>query len=576
MFGFGSFSFRRKKNLTKGEVTSSKPVSVGYHAPHGNSVYFHHEDRPQFSLLAAEYMRFDPKVTLGLATRNGLLLNAKVKVEADREDVKVFVEKQWEKIWARGGSQILRTKEAGYAGFEIMYQQQDRGPFAGKIVFNSLKDFHPADTRPLIRRSKVVGLTLRRIRRRKFAAATTGRGIPIWSPKTLWLTFRRRHGHWFGESLLEHSYAPWFEKWMRGGAIKLRQLRMVKDAWIGDRILYPSQGLEDQEGNILNWRDMAREAAEMRVSGGVMGFPSDRNSEGNLKVEYMPPTSVEGATEIFNYSNELDKEILQGIETPSEVLEAASSGSGFSGRSIPFVSFLAILQEEFADYVEQIDEQALQSLVSMNFGSDTFYTITPVSLIERIGELMGDGQSTGAGGSRPGQFDSGRNPGEMGSGARAGQSPTDGFESNRGAGGRFGSTNGRDALFAGANGSRQFSEGNGSDRLSWLFNGPQTEGYKPGAIPTAGLKTDVVKGELIYQFADEIPLGSVWVPIGKASSALVDHEGSILKGPQWTADAGITNIADLLGNEQKAPEAAAVGDESESQGVPTNIAVESN
>jgi hypothetical protein len=390
------------------QLAAATPRSAGYQFPLQNAFAMHFEQRPPFSLLTAEMMTFDPKVTIALAVRNGLLMNAEVEVADGRPEVMEFIAAQWERIWQNEGSKILDAKNFGFAGFEAMYREAPRGSrWDGRLLFDKLKDFHPRDIRPLIRKSEIVGLTLRNVKGKKAnrdevqglirSPGSAGK-VPIWSPKSLWLTYGFKYGNLFGQALLEHAYGPWHEKHMRGGAIKLRQLRMVKDAWVGDVLRYPtgwSQRMPD--GRMITGRDVAREVGENRYSGGVVGIPSDRDANGHELFGYETPSSVDGATGVFDYCDKLDTEILEALETPIEVLEALSSGSGFSGRSIPFIALLAILQEEFAEYVRQIDEQILRPLVRINFAVEPYYEIRPKSLIEVITDLMGKADSAGGG-----------------------------------------------------------------------------------------------------------------------------------------------------------------------------------
>src|SRR5262245_24516680 len=86
------------------------------------SSVFHWEDRPIFSILAAEMMLLDPKVTLGLAVRNGLVKQGEVEVEDAHPKIRKFVADQFEKIWKTSASLLLTPKHVGFAGFEPMFE----------------------------------------------------------------------------------------------------------------------------------------------------------------------------------------------------------------------------------------------------------------------------------------------------------------------------------------------------------------------------------------------------------------------------------------------------------------------
>lgn len=409
-------SLVRKKARTSGYDSASAGTPSQFH---------NFDERPPFSLVAAELMTFDPKVTIALGVRDGLLMNAEVDIVDGRPEVMDFVRDQWDAIWECEADRLLKTKVFGYAGFEVMYRP-GQGRWSNKVVFKSLRDFHPRDVRPLVRDSDIMGVSVRNVKRRSdnarlLPASSHADGkIAVWRPKSLWLTFGSKYGSLFGESLLEHAYAPWHEKTMKGGAIKLRQLRMIKDAWMGHVIRYPNEVIRDaRTGEPITWRDIARDLVENAMSGAAVGLPSQQDDNGNYRWDIVPPTSVDGATQIFEYAHELDREILEGCQMPSEVLEAMSSGSGFSGRSIPFVALLAILQGEFQRYVQAIDDQVLRELVRLNFGVEPRYQIKPKKLIETVGKLMGGTEDSGSDeGSSPPQATTTPN---FGLGARAPQ-----------------------------------------------------------------------------------------------------------------------------------------------------------
>ncbi len=382
------------KKWTRNDLKSSRPESRGYREPSSRASHlYHYEERPPFSILAAEMMAFDPKVTIGLAVRNGILSNAEVTVEDGPPAIRNFVADLWKMIWRDAAAKIIDTKNFGFSGFEVMYREEGIGrKYSGKIVYDSIRDFHPRDVRPLVNEGRVVGMTVRNCR-----DAGGGR-MAIPSPKALWLTYGDRYNSFFGSPLLERAYAPWYEKWMRGGAIKLRQLRMIKDAWIGDVIRYPSkQKTILPDGTEVSYRDVANELSSMRQTGGAICLPSDVHGTTAHKLwDYTPPTSIDGASQIFEYTEELDGEILEGLEVPSEVLQAAEGGTGFSGRSIPFVALLMAIQDEFDDYVRQIDRQVLRPMVRVNYGVEPTYSLIPTPLIETIPRIMGGGEQEDA------------------------------------------------------------------------------------------------------------------------------------------------------------------------------------
>lgn len=386
-------------------LTRRQPLTGGAHQQPVSSPWWRHwGKRPPLTLWQIEEMEHDHKLKLANKVANGPLLQLEVEVESDRADVAEFVQRQFETLWSKGAPKFLRTRQYGHGGFEIMYCERD-----GHVEVSGVRDLHPRDTRPLTRDGELVGFRCRR---------TKEGAVDLYKPKGLWLVHGQRWGQWFGRSEFEDSYPAWFEKWQNGGMVDLRALRMVKDAWIGDQLLYPAtKTIKRTDGTEVSARDIAREVIENRLSGAVITLPSSRDSNGHPEWEYKTPTSVDGATPIFEYGDNLNKEIVEGRGVPSEVIEAAEVGSGYAGRSIPMFAFLASCDEDAQEDVAQLDEQVLWPLVKINFGCERCYTIKPKSLAETLPEKMNKGQQPPGG--QPGPMQ----PGNLGSGFRFGGGP---------------------------------------------------------------------------------------------------------------------------------------------------------
>lgn len=375
--------------------------------------FFHnYQKRPIFSLMQAEAMLYDQQVWYGLCLGNCPLMSAEIKVTGPHEEVNRFVMEQWKRLWATSASQIFRAKYFGYAGYEVLYRE-----CKGRIEFESLLPRHPRDTRPLVSRGQIAGVRVRGTRRS--ADGQQSNPTDLIGMKGLWLTYNAQYGARYGQPLTETAYPSWWDKAMDGGAYDLRRLRMVKDAWIGDLVRYPtSRKIKLPDGTEISGKDMMREIGELRASGGVIALPSDRDDKGNYLFEYEPPQSVAGETKIAEWVHDLDNDIFDGLLIPREVVEAASTGSGYSGRSIPLMMFLGLRDEEFRDDIRQIKPQIMDPLVCTNFSAAKCdYEIEAVPLMETMGEQVHDrpeggplGNSAGGGQlgrQRGGQVDAG-------------------------------------------------------------------------------------------------------------------------------------------------------------------------
>ncbi len=344
---------------------------------------------PPFNLHVADMMRYDPQVRIGLGARNGLLMSAEVEVTGDQPEMVRFVQAQWDRIWGTAGHQLLRAKLFGFQPFEVVYRLADRGEFAGLIEFQQLLDRPAAEVRLLISGEEPVGFVLQASGQRKLAGDSSSEQSLL-APRALVATFDAECGNPYGCALLARAYPAWYEKWMEGGVKQTLRLRMMKDAYIGDIVWYPpDRKIHLLNGKEVSWRDIAREVVETRMSGGALTLPLLRDKDGHKLIDYSPPQGVTGITSIFMWKKDIDLEIWKALEVPPEIIQAASTGSGFSGRWIPFVVALSACHLELAELIRCVDRDILRPLTRLNFAADPRYDIRPKSLVDIYAKKFG-------------------------------------------------------------------------------------------------------------------------------------------------------------------------------------------
>jgi 2'-5' RNA ligase len=365
----------------------------GYHANrfYDSSVLVN--QLPLYTLFTGRMMvDSDPIVEFAMNVRNAALMVAEVEITAKNGRVQQWLDAQWNTIWELNRRQIVATKKWGFAGIQPTYKFN---PTTKLLDIDGLKDFAPEDVRALESGGKQCGF---RVRDRK-----------LLGPRALWLTFNTEYGSPYGKGTLRRMYPPWYEKWMDRGAKKLIQQRMIKDAYVGDIFWTPfNMIIEMPDGTTIPWRDLARQIAENRMSGGAMVLPMFKDDKGNKLMEYEPPQNITGGTDTFAWKDSLDEDILRGADIPIEVIKASETGSGFSGRSIPFMVLLSVCTMEFVEYVKQVQE-LLRVVAWLNFGGDPDFEMKPKSLVESFaGDAAGSPMGGGAIGGQPGQAGGGQ------------------------------------------------------------------------------------------------------------------------------------------------------------------------
>jgi hypothetical protein len=375
------------------------------------------DELPPFSLQTADLMRYDPQVRIGLGARNGLLMAAEVEVSGEAR-VREWVQHQWDALWHTAAHQLLRAKLYGFLPFEVVYRRAANGPLAGLIEVERLIDYHPRDTRLLMSGDKIVGFTYEReayapgvavglAASHSDAASNSGVAfgnpshpdqINLFAPQALVCTFDAECGNPYGCALLARAYPAWYEKWMAGGAKRTLRLRMIKDAYIGDIFWYPTdRRFELADGKEISYRDLAQQIIEARHSGGSLVLPLIYDHDGNKLLDYTPPQGVAGYTQIFRWKQDLDLEIWKSLEVPPEIIQAQRSGSGFSGRWIPFAVALSAVHQELAELIRCIDRDILRPIAQLNFGRRVQYEIHPRSLVETYAGMFGRERTPRAG-----------------------------------------------------------------------------------------------------------------------------------------------------------------------------------
>ena len=368
------------------------------------------DELPPFNLHLAELMRYDPQVRIGLGARNGLLMSADVEVIGDDSRVVSWVQHQWNALWHEAAHQLLRAKLFGFLPFEVVYRRAAGGQFRGLIEVERLIDYHPRDARLLTMGDKIVGFTYESRSRLPggtlggdFASlegtestgdsrsrSASGTYQDFLAPQALVCTFDAECSNPYGCALLARAYPAWFEKWMPGGAKRTLRLRMIKDAYIGDIFWYPpDRRFELPDGREISYRELAREIVESRASGGALTLPLIYDAQGNKLLDYTPPQGTSGYTQIFRWKADLDLEIWKALEVPPEIIQASSSGSGYSGRWIPFAVALSAVHQELAELIRCVDRDILRPIAQFNFGRQPQYQIHPKSLVETYSEMFG-------------------------------------------------------------------------------------------------------------------------------------------------------------------------------------------
>lgn len=387
-----AFRRRRPRAEVLGDLARQDPTK-DYRPPRNVAYELAVEKLPLFTIFKARMMLRDPVVQIGLEVRNAILSAAEIKVKTGDERVAKYLADEFQTIWTTLGTRVRRTKAYGYQALQWEFDKQQDG----LTHVCGCKEFSPHDVRALTASNRLVGMSVH--------GGQMATSVRMYAPRATWLVYDDEFGTFYGYPVLKRSYSPWFEKWMLNGGVKTRQLRMVKDAYMGDVIQFPyGQTIRDHNGNDVPWKEVLREVSENRLSGATLMLPMLYDANGQKLIEYTQPVDTGRPDGIYQWVDNLDRDIWRGMSVFEEVIHAAEVGSGYSGRSVPLALCIQSCQSEFNDYLRQLDQHLWRQMVWYNFGRDIDYQVLAKPLLETFSDQLGESSMGGkAMGGQPGQ-----------------------------------------------------------------------------------------------------------------------------------------------------------------------------
>ncbi|TXH54761.1 MAG: hypothetical protein E6Q97_10180 [Desulfurellales bacterium] len=393
--GTGNGTMTRNGFLGKALTQDYRPRVVG------GMLALDPDHRGLFSLNDIERMRRDPQIDFGLRILYAPMPSVKWEVKAASKEIAGFIDATLKKVWSQHLRQLLECLPYGRSGGELLYRED---PETGRIEFDRLAPVHPLDLRPLTQDRELVGVSVQGVAHGN-SGSISGRGNWLLMPRSLWIANEAEHGRFWGKSRLMQAWYPWKEKIGRHGAIDVRRLWYVKNAYRGGIMYHPSGTIQTAAGVYQTCQDYAREIIEKAETGGVLTLPSITDEKGNPLWRYEPPAINGEAAGIRDYAKDLDMEILVALGIPPEVVNAAASGSGWSGRSVPFLVYLTGEDLIAQQILTALDQQLIRPLVEVNFGKQAThqYQVTPISLVtSEMKEDATKGGQPGQGGQQQG------------------------------------------------------------------------------------------------------------------------------------------------------------------------------
>lgn len=340
-------------------------------------------------------MRTDPQVQFILGLLKAPLTTVTWQVKSADERVIAWVDRTLRRFWTRDLKKADRICDFGSVGGELEWAFDND---TGFVEYHGLSDVQFTHAYPLELDGKLAGVSLH------------GAGIHpdiqqsvqkhynwLRPPRSFWVTLDAESGSFWGIPRIAGCWQPWREKSGRHGALDIRRLWYLKNVYRGSIGYHPVGDTDVGGGHMVANQDLMREIVEKGETGGVYVFPHVCDEKGNRLWQIDFAEASADIPSLRTYPKDLDEEMLKGARIHPEVAAAADTGSGWAGRSLPFMVYLTGEDAIAETLLSAFDEQACRPGVYANFGPKATYEIERISLVPKPEAQPGKGSMGGAG-----------------------------------------------------------------------------------------------------------------------------------------------------------------------------------
>jgi hypothetical protein len=416
--GNGNAVLPHVSQMEMDRLLTGEPLTQGYRPTLPLWALWSAEVVPQFYLLRdIELMMIHPVVLSALNYYKSGIAGAEfwggpapdgnpqgLPVSEDQE-VAAFVGEHCQRYWDRGVPLLQAGYEYGWIAGECLYRQEQY------LEWDGLLQFSPRDVYLLTQDTRPVGVRVKQVAVEKMeesqqnlerVAGNAPGVVDLWMAsedvpaKGLWYAHNPRYSQFYGQSQLLGAWRPWRRLAWKDAAETVIDGGFYRFGYAGPVIGYPDEVMQappgtpnttlDSQGNAVRYaRDMARMMAEWYKSGAGVGMPTTKypsDMGGGDKWTFKLPESTLDGQGLINYILYLCDQIRYGIGVPPELMQAAETGSGYSGRAIPLEAFMQIQQRLADALLELFVRQVLRPLVRWNFGPQARWQVKVKDLME--------------------------------------------------------------------------------------------------------------------------------------------------------------------------------------------------
>lgn len=344
------------------------------------------DGKPFYTWFDVPRMIRDPRVRFLERMWRSPFQQVKWTVKASHPKVQQYVDSQLKKFWRESLPALLqRYFWFGFAPGGAEFSQRK-----GLVRLDGMRPIEPLDAKPLLfkdgdHRGRMAGL--------QFGSTK------VYLPHAFWFSGEKRFGLYYDMPPAGGMFEPWAEKRGRNGAIDMRRTWFHKNSSRGVVIRHPV-GRTEASDEFPQGRDnqsIAREMIDYGETNSSYTLPNELHPGDQSKFAWSLewPESFPDRAGFRDYPKDLDAEMAEGVGIPREVLEAAATGSGYSGRQIPLQAWLGGVDEYVGMLLRACEW--LKWVVMVNFGPNAYFEVEAESLVEKLlNDAKGPGGLGGA------------------------------------------------------------------------------------------------------------------------------------------------------------------------------------
>jgi hypothetical protein len=340
--------------LEKAAFVSNGVASKNYRPTAVSFASFYHPalERGTFTYYDIEAMRRDPQCQIGLRILRAPVHRAEWEIKCKNEQAAQWADATLRRFWTQDLTKAMRMLEWGSSGGETVYRVDED---TNHVEYVEIRDIHLFDMRVLEQGGKQVGVKL-----------TQGNNT-ILAPRFSWWTNEQEYSSYFGRPRLAGAFEPWMELRGKKGAIDVRRGWFFKNVYRSLIMRHPL-GSIDVDGQMMSCQQYARQICEEVEAGATFCLPSVKDEQGH-DLWSIEDAKINGDGQfLLEYPKQLNQEILTGMGIPPEVVQASETGSGWSGRNVPFLVFLTSEDQIVDACVTGFKRNVLDHLMQVNWG----------------------------------------------------------------------------------------------------------------------------------------------------------------------------------------------------------------